>query len=85
MRDLAPKEADPELVDKILKSSHNLQLSYDETYMRELGKQFSYQVLPITDPRLISSFDNYMREFKMYAEAKIYSETMPLGSFIGQL
>lgn len=57
MRDLKSKTADEDLVDKVLKM--NVKLAYDDQYLRELGKQYSSQVLPISNARLRDTFEFY--------------------------
>lgn len=58
-----------------------MRLEYDSYYLSELSKQFSYQPLPISNPRLKDTFECYTRLFKRYAEARIYSNTKPLSMF----
>lgn len=57
-----------------------LTLKYDEFYLRQLKKSFGQAALPINGSRLRPFFEVYTREFKSYAEARIYSEsrTLPL-------
>ena len=80
VRDLQSKAVDEELVEKLLKT--NIEVRYDERYIRELIKTFQIQPLPISGDRLRDCFEYYSRQFKKYTEEKVYSGIMNISSLI---
>ncbi len=90
IRDLQGKEADLDLIEKLQKAKEagikaNLELRYDDRYLREVFKSFAHKLLPITSMRLRDTYDHYSYAFRKYTEEKFYSGIKNLPNFIQSL
>ena len=90
IRDLQDKDADLDLVQKLLKAKDPrnkavLELRYDDRYLREVFKGFANKIMPITNMKFRDTFDHYAFAFRKYTEEKLYSGIKNLPNFIQSL